>query len=226
MLCLLPILLGLGFWQLQRAHYKSSLISTYRARHHASPLSSTALDDQSPQQLQFYPLSVKGIYDNARTLLVENQFQHHHLGYRVLTPFHANGAKHWLLVDRGWIARSRNRAHLPYVPPILGEQTLQGIIKLIPPRRFTLGSKDNRHSWPRLIPTMDLRHIHHVLQRKVYPLLLQLPLAVHYDPIRQWQVTTISPEKHYGYAVQWFALALTLVIIYLVVNTRRETDGK
>lgn len=37
-------------------------------------------------------------------------------------------------------------------------------------------------------------------------------------------VETISPEKHLGYAVQWFALAVALVIIYLGVNTRRIDD--
>ena len=34
----------------------------------------------------------------------------------------------------------------------------------------------------------------------------------------------MGPEKHLGYAVQWFGLAVALLIIYLGVNTRRD-DG-
>jgi cytochrome oxidase assembly protein ShyY1 len=31
--------------------------------------------------------------------------------------------------------------------------------------------------------------------------------------------------RHLGYAVQWFALALTLFVIYVVTNLRRDADG-
>jgi cytochrome oxidase assembly protein ShyY1 len=34
-------------------------------------------------------------------------------------------------------------------------------------------------------------------------------------------VEEITPEKHVGYAVQWFGLATALLIIYLGVNTKR-----
>ena len=30
-----------------------------------------------------------------------------------------------------------------------------------------------------------------------------------------WRMVQMGPEKHLGYAVQWFGLALTLVILYL-----------
>jgi surfeit locus 1 family protein len=30
-----------------------------------------------------------------------------------------------------------------------------------------------------------------------------------------------GPERNVGYAVQWFGLAVALLIIYLVVNTRK-----
>ncbi len=35
----------------------------------------------------------------------------------------------------------------------------------------------------------------------------------------------MPPEKHISYAVQWFALALALVVIYIAVNTRRSFEG-
>jgi surfeit locus 1 family protein len=40
------------------------------------------------------------------------------------------------------------------------------------------------------------------------------------------QRNEFGPERHVGYAVQWFGLALTVLIIYFVVNfKRRSVDG-
>jgi surfeit locus 1 family protein len=32
----------------------------------------------------------------------------------------------------------------------------------------------------------------------------------------------MPPEKHLSYSVQWFALALAVVIVYLVVNIKKK----
>jgi cytochrome oxidase assembly protein ShyY1 len=37
-----------------------------------------------------------------------------------------------------------------------------------------------------------------------------------------WQPINMKPEKHLGYAFQWFALAFVLIIIFIVVNTQRN----
>lgn len=226
LLLLLPLLISLGAWQLHRAHFKKNLIDTYHARFDAKPLASRALDRRSATQLQFYPMRLSGTYDNQHSLLVENQFQHHHLGYRILTPFHADNAKQWILVDRGWVPRGTSRTQLPHIHPINGTMTIEGRLKRIPAQTFTLGTLPAQSAWPRVISALNLKQIHHVLKRQLYPVLLQLPASVHNDPYQQWHVTTISPAKHYGYAVQWLALALTLAIIYLILNTQREKHAK
>ncbi len=49
------------------------------------------------------------------------------------------------------------------------------------------------------------------------------PGGLQYD----WSpIPEMGPEKHLGYAVQWFGLAVALLIIYVGVNTRRrDSDG-
>ena len=43
---------------------------------------------------------------------------------------------------------------------------------------------------------------------------------------RDWRpVTEMGPATHVGYAVQWFGLALALVVIYVVVNIRRVENA-
>jgi surfeit locus 1 family protein len=40
--------------------------------------------------------------------------------------------------------------------------------------------------------------------------------------VRSWAPPGFPPMRHIGYAVQWFALALTLLVIYVVTNLRRD----
>jgi cytochrome oxidase assembly protein ShyY1 len=42
--------------------------------------------------------------------------------------------------------------------------------------------------------------------------------------VRHWSAPGFPPMRHIAYAVQWFALALTLLVIYVVTNLRRGTD--
>ncbi len=39
--------------------------------------------------------------------------------------------------------------------------------------------------------------------------------------VRTWSPPGFPPMRHIGYAVQWFALALALLVIYLVTNLRQ-----
>ena len=43
--------------------------------------------------------------------------------------------------------------------------------------------------------------------------------------VRHWSPPGFPPLRHIGYAVQWFALALTLLVIWVVTNLRRPDDG-
>jgi surfeit locus 1 family protein len=39
--------------------------------------------------------------------------------------------------------------------------------------------------------------------------------------VRNWSAPGFPPLRHIAYAVQWFALALTLLVIYVATNLRR-----
>ena len=40
-----------------------------------------------------------------------------------------------------------------------------------------------------------------------------------------YSVTEFGPEKHIGYAVQWFGLALALIAIYIVVGLKQANNS-
>ena len=41
--------------------------------------------------------------------------------------------------------------------------------------------------------------------------------------IREWSVVSMPPERHVAYAVQWFALALLVVILFVVLSMKKKT---
>jgi len=62
------------------------------------------------------------------------------------------------------------------------------------------------------------------LQRELAPVSVLLDAGAEDGYLRRWRPIEFGPDRHIGYAVQWFALALTLLIIYIVVNFRRSKD--
>jgi len=92
---MLPLVIGLGFWQLQRAAYKQSLMDDYFDKLGGLP---TALSGAFVPEA-FTRVRVRGSYADIN-LLLDNQVNNSRQGYWVYTPFTSEGAT-WM-VNRGW----------------------------------------------------------------------------------------------------------------------------
>ena len=76
--------------------------------------------------------------------------------------------------------------------------------------------------WPQVIQHIDFAAIGSRLGYPVMPLVVQLDAEDAHGFTRDWKaIYGITPDKHRAYAMQWFTLALVLVLIYLGVNTKR-----
>lgn len=222
-LAFIPILIALGTWQLHRATEKRQLQMQFQSRHHTI-LQLTDINTQTINQLQYRTIRVTGHYDNAHQLLLDNKISQHRVGYEVITPFIPQHSPKILLVNRGWIAGTRNRKQLPYITPSTGTQTIEGLVKLPPKKSFSLGQTTYQTTWPRRIQTLNLKKISAAYQKKLYPFVVLLSPKSPGGFTREWRPVIMTPEKHIGYAVQWFALALTLAIMCLVFSIRRRNN--
>ncbi len=227
-LVLLPVLIGLGQWQLERAVWKQALVDAHAARigEPAQPLRSLLASSASAAELEYRQVTVQGVYDLDHQLLLDNQIHQGAAGYHVLTPLRLNGAGSgdaWVLVNRGWVPLGDSRTQLPAVTGPAGPVTVRAMIRLPPEKAFRLEAVEEAgSSWPRVIQQLEIGPIG---QRLGHPL---LPLALLLDPkepegfVRDWKpVYGITPDKHRAYAAQWFTLALVLLLIYVGVNTHR-----
>ncbi|HYQ71423.1 MAG TPA: SURF1 family cytochrome oxidase biogenesis protein, partial [Gammaproteobacteria bacterium] len=71
-LALLPVLVGLGFWQLDRAVWKQGLIDAHETGIHLAPVDLGWLVD-SDELADFRPVAVRGTYDLGHQLLLDNR---------------------------------------------------------------------------------------------------------------------------------------------------------
>ena len=210
--------MSLGFWQLDRAEQKRDLLKSHEEAQQAEPLPLTV------EHLQYDRVKTAGEYDNKHQFLLDNQFSHHRLGYQVITPLRLSNEK-IVLVNRGWIPRERKPGVLPVLTPVLGYQQIHGMIDIPSGKGLLLGAiEENPGRWPRLIEKIEISSMKKGLGEPVYPFIIRLDKDVPDGFERNWVITTMPPARHTGYAVQWFALALTLVIIYLVVNIRNRSS--
>jgi len=77
--------------------------------------------------------------------------------------------------------------------------------------------------WPRVLLFPTVADIEHSLGARVAPriVLLDADLADGYE--REWRPAIgFGPERHFGYALQWFALAVTAAVAFVAMNLRRS----
>jgi surfeit locus 1 family protein len=214
----------LGMWQLHRADEKQALLDQYAA----GQRSTVELTVASLGSLQRYQqVRAEGHYDPGRQVLLDNMpSQHGRPGYRVVTPFQLASGD-WLLVDRGWVPMGRSRMELPEVPVGSETRSIVGRLDELPRAGVHFDAPDDpATNWPRVMnfpqqPTLEQALGHPLLKGL---LLLDPKQADGYE--RVWEAHfSFGPERHIGYAVQWFALAAAAVVIYLILGFRRSRDA-
>lgn len=216
-LFLFCVFIGLGMWQLTRANLKQQLLNTFTERTLHSPFS--ARDLSTIKDWRFYRVQLTGTFDNKHTFLLDNKIHLRQVGYEVYTPFNAEGMSIPILVDRGFMPLTGNRATLPAIPPIDGTITFIGILNL-PPLYVTLGKMSDtaQAHWPLRVEYIQLASISKILNVRLFPYVVAMDAKNPRAYAAEWLTPTMSPERHRGYAVQWFALALTLLILFVALN--------
>lgn len=214
---------ALGVWQLQRGQAKEGLQSRYLDAATQAPMQ---LEARTPAADGVNRATAVGRYEAGRTLLLDNQTRQRRPGYEVWTPLRLrDGAL--LIVNRGWIAGGGVREALPALPALDGERTLQGLWRALPRPGLRIDDASCAQAtvFPALVNYPTAAELACLLGEPVLDGVLLLDPDEPGGYRREWdRVAEFPPEKHYGYAVQWFALALTLLVIFLKLNLKRIPD--
>jgi len=226
-LLLLPALLTLGFWQLDRARQKAELQAAFAAYSEQSPMPLADLNMADPAS-RYRRVVASGHYDGAHQVLLDNQVRAGQPGYRVLTPLRLTdgGA---ILVNRGWIALGESRQALPDLTAPTEPVTVSGWLGQPANPGLRLGDAAGAdRDWPRVVPYVEYERLAAILGYPLRPALILLEPEASHGYERDWQPRFggFGPERHRGYAVQWFALAAALVMLYLATQVRRSPPSE
>lgn len=226
-LVLFPILVSLGFWQLDRAEQKRAIQEEYDARSHDARVKIGARV-QSAEDLRFYRVVAEGTYEPDYQILVDNRVHKGRAGYHLITPLriHRSGVR--VLVNRGWIPMGTSREDLPKVDTPQGRQKITGVATVPRAKAFMLAKPAPlTDEWQRVWQHIDMKRY-----EKAVPFPIQ-PVVILLDPespgggfVRDWARLDAGIAVHQGYAFQWFMLAAALLVIYVVVNVRASKPDR
>ena len=225
---LLGFLLTLGFWQLERADQKRADLAA-RAAATQAPVLTLNQTDVSLDEARYRRARAFGAYDTDHQFLLDNQVENGDVGYRLLTPFKFKGSNQAVLVDRGFIALPDRREVMPELPAIDASGEVTGRLSSGPSVGMRLGAPtDTPGQWPRRVQYMDFAYMDSAVDYALANFVLVEGSLANDAVVRRstrdaWR---FGPERHEGYAFQWFALATALTIIWVGVNTKRDARGR
>lgn len=202
----------LGFWQLNRAAQKETLIERY-AQRSQQPVTDLATLLTQGNDVADLPLALQGSFLNQRNFLLDNRVINGQPGYFVITAFETQQGI--VLIDRGWIPANGNRQQLPKIPAA-DSATITGIVYVPGTDAFTLKDDDFSHQqWPMLIQKIALEKMASLFDRPVAPFLLRLNKDTASSLVHVVPTQSITPERNYAYAFQWFAMAFAVLLLLL-----------
>ena len=210
---LMPLLVWLGFWQLDRAEQKQKLLQSYQQRLTERPVWLNG-NELLPNYSQ---VKVEGQFDNRYQWLLDNKVLKGRVGYEVIGLFRLDSGVA-VLINRGWIKASRLRSDIPVIPNIQGRITL--LASLYEPSVNPLVSQgSNNIQWPHIINSVSFDEMALQSGLTLAPIYLRIDEKSSAALITDWRVINTQPEKHTAYAVQWFSMALALCILTIVSNS-------
>lgn len=219
-LCLLFV--RLGEWQWNRGVHRQAEWDAF-ARGADAPIAPGAQPLQSLPR--FKRIRVEGNWDTGHQFLLDNRSHAGLPGYEVLTPLRLPGDR-ILLVDRGWVMFTGSRAHLPDTTlRDVASVSLTGRLDNLPAGGLALGhaAPTAGGSWPKVTSFPTLPELAAALNHPVEPWMLLLDSASADGYVREWQPPGLSPLRHWSYAIQWWGFAVTLVVIWGIMSTRRRS---
>jgi surfeit locus 1 family protein len=212
---LVPLTVGLGFWQIDRGAQKRAIEEARLASYGALPVDEAHLMDAPA----FARVRIEGRYDGARQFLVDNRSQRGVPGYAVVTPFDTVGGRR-LLVDRGWIEAPASRSELPDVP------APDGAVRIVGTLWTASAAKDASawsERWPKRVEQFDAARMGEAVGGAIpIEFRLEEDQSGSLEPILLGE--EMSSTRHIGYAVQWFAMAIAMVVAYVILGLRRGRD--
>jgi len=210
----------LGFWQLEREVEKRELLAQKAHRLAVPSLEAANLPEEG--DLEGMPVRLVGGYHEP-VLLLDNKVLKGKVGFEAHQLFRDDTGL-FFLVNRGFVPMGRTREDLPKFPKVNREPSdIRG--RIYQPGNQILLLNDQSpltNEFPIIVQQIDVEKMNAAVGKRIYPFVIRLEAGQLGALPRYWPGTVMSPEKHRGYAIQWFSMALAVVIAWLFFSFRKD----
>jgi len=221
-LCALPaltLLIGLGVWQLQRLEWKQAIIAERTARGEMPAIVISQVPDDGWQALEHRRVVLRGRYLHDREMLIWNRVRHGQSGFDLITPIvlESGGS---VLAHRGWVPRTWLEGGVVRRRPI-GSIHLNGVVRgggrATP---WVPNNNPEKGEWF-FADLAEMARTAGIADAKPY-LVRVAPDADEPGYPKSVYANRKIRNKHLEYAMTWFGLAGTLVVIYVAYHWRQR----
>ena len=174
------------------------------------------------QKSMFYlaPISqqvhMQGHFLNEYTHYLDNQTLNGRAGYAVITPFEYENSIY--LVNRGFVSFT-DRDHLPYVEPIEGDITIEGLIATY--KKPMLLNTSLHDPIETRVQYIDHQYFTALTNKKVAKDIFHLKKGPGLQAIQPTKSPYLSHHRHKAYALQWLLLGCAGIIILIISSIGR-----
>jgi surfeit locus 1 family protein len=218
------LLLGLGFWQIERLGWKRDLIAQRQAAVAEAAVAVPGTWDEA-RNMEFRHVTDQGVFLHDKEIFLGATSEAGRQGYQVLTPLREPEGR-IVIVNRGFIpAELKDPAKRP-AGQIAGTVRVQGLLRLPPPAKPAWFLPDNRPDlnywfWVDLPAIAEADRLDDVAQ-----FYIDADATPNPGGWPKGGVTRLAlPNDHLQYAVTWFSLAVALIVIYVLFHRRNASRG-
>lgn len=214
----IALFVRLGVWQMQRADEKMNML---QAQSVFATQKATAWNFNTSAPAQYQNIYVQGHYLPNKWLL-DNQHYQHQFGYSVLSALEL-GDDSVVIVDRGWVIGDSTRRSFPKTPIPKEEMRIEGSVYFPSSNPWLLGPEmEIKQNNVIIFEQINTKLWSQLLQKRVHPFIIRLNKQQANGFIREWETVSMPPQRHLAYAWQWFAMALAVLIIFIVLNLKKK----
>lgn len=222
------LLVNLGFWQLGRGEEKLLMEKQLQGRKNLPYLSIERIPEN---RADITGLKVKArLADTEMPLLyLDNQTLSGTVGYLVYQPMQISGGNlsgptRYLLAELGFVAAGTSREELPDVAVRLPAGLIEGRIysRSANPLSSDLMAEvvkepSSETQGSVRIQNLNFSQLNTLLDVPFAPFAIQPDKLENWPLPQPWQPLPMPSSKHFGYALQWFVMAMVWAMIMLKV---------
>ena len=218
-LATMAFLVSLGFWQLDRADQKRTIEASIQKAN--TGVVELIVNQNELLNKEYYEVRLQGSYIGDKQFIYDNQIVDQASGYYVLTPFVLTGQSNAIMINRGFIPWNGRRDQLDDIAVDSAFREIKIQVSR-PIKRIELKTSDISNQFPVLIQAIDFDVIEEISSTSFVDVIGLLDPSSDDGFVRKWEPYTGSIEKHIGYAIQWFLMALVLGIIGIRVGLKQR----